>query len=310
MWEDVGVHLPRMKGDDPTTWTPLTEEEADRLKAARPEGGGDPYFGGSGHRFFIRNGAEARSLNLAPRALWRVAEQLLGEGTVVSPAGLDKDGMATGPSFMSDEAVSGLATHLGNDMGLPPEGTNKTETVSFPPTGPVWQNGQGTRGIYATLPNSPSNLPDYKSAHSDGGCYGRYRLQMAAYIDDVPANCGGFTVWPGSHTRIWKEQWDAFRAGHTHISKHPDGRKPGYTDPAILEIKRNEDPVDCHGPAGSVVLWHTKILHIAGQNASEDVLRQAVIYGFLKTAESLTDGLVIDNTDGDIWRDWSEEVRG
>ena len=68
-------------------------------------------------------------------------------------------------------------------------------------------------------------------------------------------------------------------------------------------------PVDCHGPAGTVVLWHTKSLHIAGQNCSTDVLRQATIYGYLKTLEALPDALVVDNTDGDIWRDWSDEVR-
>ena len=66
MWEDIGEHLPRMKRDDPTTWTHLTEEESARLKAARPKGGGDPYFGGSGHRLFIRNGAEKLSLISLP----------------------------------------------------------------------------------------------------------------------------------------------------------------------------------------------------------------------------------------------------
>jgi len=57
-------------------------------------------------------------------------------------------------------------------------------------------------------------------------------------------------------------------------------------------------------------LWHTKILHIAGQNCSDDVIRQATIYGFHKTLEALPDALVVDNTNGDIWRDWSDEVNG
>ena len=52
-----------------------------------------------------------------------------------------------------------------------------------------------------------------------------------------------------------------------------------------------------------------KILHMAGQNQSTDVIRQATIYGFLKTPASLPDPLVVDNTNGDIWRDWSDEVR-
>ena len=79
-----------MKHDDPATWVPFTEKEADRDE--RPEGGGDAYFFGGGHRFYIRNGAEELLLNTAPRALWGVAEQLLGKGEVVWPAGLDEAG--------------------------------------------------------------------------------------------------------------------------------------------------------------------------------------------------------------------------
>jgi ectoine hydroxylase-related dioxygenase (phytanoyl-CoA dioxygenase family) len=124
---------------------------------------------------------------------------------------------------------------------------------------------------------------------------------MSAYIDDLPPNCGGFTVWPGSHTRIWKEQWEAFLAGEKHTR--------GYTDPVIGQIKADTEPVDCCGPVGTVVLWHTKILHMAGQNRSDDVIRQATIYGFQKTPQSLPDPLVTDETNVDVWRDWSDEVR-
>ena len=148
------------------------------------------------------------------------------------------------------------------------------------------------------------------AAHSDGLCYGPFRLQMSAYVDDVPPASGGFAIWPGSHAKIWKEQWEAFKAGEKHTDKLLEIRRAGgYTDPVIGEIKSDTKPVDCHGPAGTVVLWHTKILHIAGQNTSDNVIRQATIYGFLKTPEALPDELAVDNTDGDVWRDWSKEVR-
>ena len=311
MWEVIQAHLPRMKRDDPSTWGPITEEENAKLRH-RPEGGGDPYFSGNAHRYTVRNGASELMLNLAPRALWGVAEQLLGKGTVVWPAGLDESGYTTGPCFMCDDAVGGLNSHVGDTMGLPSEGTFTTEpALRLPETGPVWLNGQGTRGLYCTLPNSPSHAPEYRGAHSDGACYGRWRLQMSAYISDVPPNSGGFMVWPGSHSRIWPEQWKAFKEGEKHTDKHLAVRKAGgYTDPVIGEIKADTEPFDCHGPTGTAVLWHTKILHIAGQNASNDVIRQATIYGFKKTPESVPDPLVVDNTDGDIWRDWSDEVRG
>ena len=175
----------------------------------------------------------------------------------------------------------------------------------------MWLNGQGTRGLYCTLPGSPPQAPGFPGAHSDGACYGRFRLQVSAYIDDLPPGCGGFTVWPGSHARIWTEQWEAFRDGEKHTDKSRDVRRAGgYSDPVIGRIKDDTEPVDCHGPAGTVVLWHTKILHMAGLNMSTDVIRQATIYGFLKTPAAVPDPLVVDATDGGIWRDWAAEVRG
>ena len=313
MWAAVATHHPRMKRGDPSTWAPFNDEESGQFNAKQPEIGGDPYFFTEGHRFYVRNGTEPLMLDLAPRALWQVAEQLLGQGTVVWPAGADESGMTTGPCFMSDEAVGGLASHGVKETGQWPEQGSFTteEALRLPRTGPVWSTGQGTRGLYCTLPNSPSPGPDYRRAHSDGVCYGRVRFQVTAYVDDLPPDSGGFTVWPGSHSRIWREQWRTFLEGEKHMDDHLAERKAdGYNDPVIQRIKADTQPVDCHGPAGTAVLWHTKILHIAGQNTSSDIIRQATIYGFLKTPESLPDPLVTDHTNVDIWRDWSDEVRG
>lgn len=311
MWETISERLPRMKRNDPATWGPLSDEEHARLVAQKPHIGGEPYMSGKGHRFFIRNGAETPMLDLAPRALWSVAEQLLGQGSVVWPAGLDEESQTTGPCFMSDDVVKGLESHMGDAGDRPEKGSFTTEPeLRLPPTGPVWLTGQGTRGLYCTLPGSPSPGPDYKGAHSDGACYGRWRFQIAAYIDDLPPASGGFTVWPGSHTRIWKDQWEAFLEGERHTDDHlAERRAGGYNDPVIRQIKSDTEPVDCHGPAGTVVLWHTKILHIPGQNLSSDIIRQATIYGFMKTPASVPDALVTDETNLDIWRDWSAEVR-
>ncbi len=167
MWDAIAANLPRMKRDKPTTWSPVTEEESARLNAQRPEGGEDLYFGGSGHRFFVRNGAEQLMLDLAPRALWGVAEQLVGKGTLVWPNGVDELGMTTGPCFMCDDALGGLASHMGSPE-VTPQASFTTEPLRLPKTGPVWLNGQGTRGLYCTLPNSQPPGSDYRGAHSDG----------------------------------------------------------------------------------------------------------------------------------------------
>ena len=48
---------------------------------------------------------------------------------------------------------------------------------------------------------------------------------------------------------------------------------------------------------------------LAGQNTRSDVIRQATIYAFAKTAESVPDEVVKRDPSGDLWRDWSDEVR-
>ena len=315
MWETIAADLPRMKRDDPSTWGPITEEETAGFSARRPADGGEPLLSGKGHRLTIRNGSEDLALDLGPRAAWQVAEQLLGKGTVVWPAGLDQSGFATGPCFMDDGAMEGLASHLGRQIENYREAASfTTEDLRVPKTGPVWMNGQGTRGLYCTLPNSPSPGPNWRGSHSDGPCYGRTRLQFAAYIDDLPPASGGFTVWPGSHTRIWEKQWKAFHEhGTTHTGEREEMREAGgyeyRPDPLFEQIKADTQPFETHGPAGTLVLWHTKILHIPGQNQSSDVIRQATIYGYLKTLESLSDALAMDDDGAGIWRDWSDEVR-
>lgn len=109
------------------------------------------------------------------------------------------------------------------------------------------------------LPNSPPIKAGDPTAHSDGACYNRWRLQATCYLADVPPASGAFTVWPGSHKPIWAEQWAAFGEGERH-SMFRDGGAPvpagldkaswrsgGYVSPEIAKIKQNTEPVDCHG---------------------------------------------------------------
>ena len=309
MWDAIAAHRPSMKRDDPSTWIPFAEEEQSNYPPS--EDGGSPYFSGKGHRFFVRNGVDDLMLDLAPRALWDVAEQMLGKGEIVWPAGLDEAGFTTGPCLMTDEQMENV---WGQDLDKwPGEPSFKTEELRLPKTGQASLTGQGTRGLYCTLPNSPSPGPNWHGAHSDGASYGRTRLQFAAYIDDLPPASGGFTVWPGSHTRCWEAHWKDFHAGETHVSRRDKVRKAGgyefLTDPICEAVKGDTEPVDTYGPAGTVVLWHTKILHIIGQNTSNDVIRQATIYGYQKTVGSLSDELAMTDAGGDVWRDWSDEVR-
>ena len=78
-------------------------------------------------------------LDAAPRALWNIAEQLLGKSTVVWPAGHNKEGFATGPCFMCDDAVGGLGSHLGVvvESYLTKDSFTTEPALRLPRTGPV-----------------------------------------------------------------------------------------------------------------------------------------------------------------------------
>ena len=271
---------------------------------------GDPYFIGRGHRFYIRNGAEELLLNVAPRALWGIAEQLLGEGEVVWPAGIDDSGATTGPCLLPEGNVEGMVTHLGPEAERwTGKTTGQTGQLRLPKTGPVWMTGQGARGLYCTLPNSPPPAENYRSAHSEALFDTHWRLQIAAYIDDLPPKAGGLPLWPGSHRRIW-DHWEAVHRDSPPPAR-PEGvpKWDGYTAPPLPDIKSDTEPVETAGPVGSVVLWHANLMHMAGQNALRDAIRQAMIYAFAKTPEAVSDEVVKRDPSGDLWRDWSDEVR-
>ena len=308
MWAILAEHRPMMQREDPSTWGPISDEEAEGDQ--RPDEGGDPYFFGKGHRFYIRNGAEELLLDLAPRALWGIAEQLLGEGEVVWPAGTDESDTTVGPCLMAEGNVEGMTTHLGSEPERwTGQATGRSEQLRLPKTGPVWMTGQGTRGLYCTLPESPPPLENYRGAHAEALFDTHWRLQIAAYIDELPPRAGGLTLWPGSHRRIW-DYWEA-----VHRESPPPARPEGvpewngYTAPPLPEIRGDTEPIETVGPVGSVVLWHANLLHMAGQNTLNDVIRQATIYAFAKTPESVSDETVQRDPHGDLWRDWSEQVR-
>ena len=323
LWETIAESRPSMKRDDHSTWVPFTEEE--QASYMRPVDGGDPYFSGKGHSFCIRNGPEDLLLDIGARSLWDVAEQLLGEGEVVWPAGLDESGFTTGPCLINQNVVKYLVVHLGHEMkDWPKEGTGRTEKLRLPKTGPASFTAQGTRGMYCTLPNSPARTADsrpgpFPEAHAGEGLYeSRQFLQSVVYFDDVPPGAGGTTLWPGSHTRIWNH-WEPVNSSLTAAEKQAartafvagedSPRFVGFTDAPIGDLKADTTPVMTHGPSGSVVLWQSHMLHMAGQNTSSDVIRQATFYSFMKTRESIPDEIAMDNPSGDIWRDWSDEVR-
>lgn len=92
MWSTLAARVPRLKRDDPSTWGPFIEDETHGV-VATPD-----FRCGPGYRFYCYNGASELMLDMFPRAMAGVFEQLLGAGEVTHPAGLTADGNMVGPA--------------------------------------------------------------------------------------------------------------------------------------------------------------------------------------------------------------------
>ena len=140
------------------------------------------------------------------------------------------------------------------------------------------------RGIYCTLPYGDvpkKSIGCHVDAHP-------FHLGAVGYIDDVPPEGGGFTVWPGSHQVFYYDYYSQYKNEPTpqyDVDRERISRGPG---------------IECYGNAGDVVFWHHRIGHAAGHNYSQQI-RQAVLYDFRKTELERTQE---EPPNEDMWRDW------
>ena len=269
LWRSLPAHS-RMQRDDPRTHIgPFPADEESR----------DPLHIRAGHLWQLRDcGTEPLLIELAynPKVC-AAAEQLLGEGMLAEP------------------------TVHGQPMGS---------------AGPAWPGGptdpaitDGIRGIYCTRPYDAAESNASRQGargHTDGH---PFHLGVVGLLADVPRNGGAFTVWPGSHRRLYptfQMQYDQPRIPYyTHL---PSYKGIVHTPAYLTELDRvmaDTEPVDCWGERGDVVLWHHRLAHMAGHNRSA-VMRQAVLYDFSRTD---LDKCRMDPPQENMWRDWSAEVQ-
>jgi len=143
----------------------------------------------------------------------------------------------------------------------------------------------GVRGIYSILPEGDVPEQPYR-CHVDQHLF---NLGIVAYIDNVPPNGGGFTVWPGSH-RVF---YPTFATEYTFT--------PTDAAQTAVAAVQQQPYVDCYGEAGDVVFWHHRLGHSAGHNRSRQI-RQAVLYDFKKYTLAERQAAA---TPSDMWTDWS-----
>ena len=138
--------------------------------------------------------------------------------------------------------------------------------------GEALKPSERTRGVYAVFPNAcdadpedPSRLTRPLGPHTDQVCQ---QLNACAYLDDVPARSGGFTVYPGSHKIM-------FRAHRYESNWSP---LPSFRD-AVRQVVAEIEPYDLVGGKGDVIFWHGRMAHSSGVHLAE-AIRWAVFADF------------------------------
>ncbi len=139
-----------------------------------------------------------------------------------------------------------------------------------------------TRGVYPVFPSRDATDPSGTrrisgralGPHTDQVCQ---QLNACLYLEDVHARSGGFTVYPGSHRRLFQ--------AHTHESNYSP--LPNY-DETVRSVVQDTTPLELVAPRGSVIFWHGRLLHSAGIHVGDDI-RWAAFADFTE------DRLVLDD---------------
>jgi hypothetical protein len=141
------------------------------------------------------------------------------------------------------------------------------------------------------------HLDGYGPVFRKTGKYNGFTVGSMVYLDDVDSGGGGFTVWPGTH-------WIAaeYFSEHSLASAGMGGFLPALADHGWdYESRLTEDlqPVELTGDAGTLILWHNKLMHVAGVNQSER-LRMAALMGYTRFDH---DEIYEDAADK-LWKYW------
>ena len=186
---------------------------------------------------------------IIPTPMWETALQTINHRI---GQGVPEDQLQTwrAQSWFPEIARSPLICDLFNATGLRPtlqslmgesnvhpiEGGQLALRFPQPPGAPLRPIGGHIDGIYTPTNGVPK------------GTLGSFSALVGVFLTDVcREDAGGFTVWPGSHTKMQ----DYFRQHGTDITTH-EGKTP--------PIEQGE-PRQLHVRAGDAVLAHYQLLH-------------------------------------------------
>lgn len=167
-----------------------------------------------------------------------------------------------------DEAVHPYIEDLLADVELPAPGRLMQVQLRFP-------SGNELTDPTAAQPTDRTGHVDGFGQYSRTGTVGYTTTAGVVYLDEVPPRGGGFTVWPGSH-RVLSDFFDEYppealgELGSRPPAITPDGWNLGR------RLQDQLDPFEITGPAGTLVLWHGKLLHTAGVHHGPNVRMAAI----------------------------------
>jgi hypothetical protein len=174
-------------------------------------------------------------------------------------------------------------------------------------SGEVAPLGSAIRGINCNLPFGEDRKHQgirIDQLHVDAH---PFNLGCVAYFDDVEPGGGGFTVYPGSHRRFWTTfelQYDTLRrrADSDYLVEQQHHTAEYHQ---VREECHKSGKLELTGKAGTVIFWHHRIAHQAGDNNSK-MIRCAALHDFHRTDLQMKRERAPAD---DMWADWSEEVQ-
>ena len=135
------------------------------------------------------------------------------------------------------------------------------------------------RGVYIVFPSESAakELDDnvrFLGPHTDQVCQ---QLNACGYLEDVNPRNGGFTVYPGSHKRMFRAH--RYEANWSPLSSFRD---------TLKDVAETIEPYEIVAEQGSVVFWHGRTVHSVGIHLGADI-RWALFADFTQNQPILTD---------------------
>mmetsp|Transcript_21955 Transcript_21955/g.39854 ORF Transcript_21955/g.39854 Transcript_21955/m.39854 type:complete len:392 (-) Transcript_21955:41-1216(-) len=153
---------------------------------------------------------------------------------------------------------------------------------------------QRTRGVYALFPTKEGNK--MLGPHIDKSAQ---QLNVCAYLDDIPARSGGFTVWPSSHSMIYPAM---------ELESNFSPKAEVFAE-NLNQCLQRIVPMELVGSAGDVIFWHGRTVHSAGVHVGRSI-RFAVFADFQLRAAEGDEGFLTAQEEEEIGQyEWFKDTK-